>query len=309
MKKPNFFILGAPKCGTTSLAAWLSGHPKIFVCPIKEPHYFNFDYGLRRTKTLNDYERLFKTADNQHLAVGEASVRYLYSRCAVPNILQYNPDAKFIVLIRDPVEMAYSLHAQSLYNGSENVLDFERAWEIQAVRMYGKFIPRGCPDPQLLQYGMTCRVGEQLRLLFNYVPKDRVLILALHHLQNNPRASYLKTLGFLGVDDDERLEFPVFNSSKKRRLTALVKSTQLANAILSDIGITNLRIGLTKWLNEKAWSQLERPPLRPSFRAELTAYFLSDVLLLEKLTGYDLSSWKPPHNDSRPDIAHQISCE
>jgi len=87
MKKPNFFILGAPKCGTTSLAMWLSEHPNIFMCPIKEPHYFNTD-GLQRIKTLEQYESLFTDAKPEHVAVGEASTHYLYSKEAVPRILE-----------------------------------------------------------------------------------------------------------------------------------------------------------------------------------------------------------------------------
>ncbi len=98
--RPNFFILGAPKCGTTSIAAWLGQHPAIFIPAMKEPNFFNTDinqppiYGV---ETLDEYEALFAPATTAHHAIGEASVFYLTSAVAVANILRYQPAARFIV--------------------------------------------------------------------------------------------------------------------------------------------------------------------------------------------------------------------
>ena len=113
MKKPNFFIIGAPKCGTTSLANWLAEHPRVFFSDTKEPHFFCTD-GYTGVKTLKQYEKLFEDAKPHHLAVGEGSTHYLFSKVAVPNILVYNPDARFIVCLRNPVDMAPSLHSERL---------------------------------------------------------------------------------------------------------------------------------------------------------------------------------------------------
>ena len=108
MRKPNFFIIGAPKCGTTSVYSWLKDHPYIFMPDFKEPHHFYSPYGepIKREK----YENLFMDADMEHFAVGEASVWYLFSGKAIDRILEYEASAKFIVLIRNPIEMAPSLH-------------------------------------------------------------------------------------------------------------------------------------------------------------------------------------------------------
>ena len=86
MKKPNFFIIGAPKCGTTSLASWVSEHPSVYMSPLKEPDYFHAN---EKIGSLKEYEQLFEGAGPEHITVGEASVRYLYSQVAVPNILNY----------------------------------------------------------------------------------------------------------------------------------------------------------------------------------------------------------------------------
>jgi hypothetical protein len=114
LRKPNFFIIGASKCGTTSLCRWLSEHPNVFICPEKEPHFFNTDDVQRGTSTLGKYEALFAGVKKEHTAIGEASVWYLSSSAAVPNILAYQPDTKFIVMVRSPLQMAPALHAQVL---------------------------------------------------------------------------------------------------------------------------------------------------------------------------------------------------
>ena len=110
LRKPNFFILGAPKCGTTSLAAWLGEHPNIFVSSEKEPNFFNTEDKRGITNTLEQYEDLFREAGTEHVAVGEATVWYLSSPEAIDRILKYNSDARFIVMVRNPLEMAPALH-------------------------------------------------------------------------------------------------------------------------------------------------------------------------------------------------------
>src|SRR5210317_2370745 len=116
MKKPDFFFIGAPKCGTTALANWLREHPRIFMTQRpKEPWYFDNDIQNVDRMSLEQYENLFQKADDNHLVVGEASTTYLRSREAVSNILEYSPSARFLVAIRNPVEMAPSVHAQLLY--------------------------------------------------------------------------------------------------------------------------------------------------------------------------------------------------
>src|SRR5581483_10303187 len=173
MKKPDFFILGAPKCGTTSLAAWLAEHPDIYMSPEKEPHFFNTDH-KRYVTALEGYERLFEGASDRHAAVGEASVWYLSSEDAVANILAYNPAARFIVMLRNPVEMAPSLHEEQVFTGREEVRDFATAWDLQEARKRGHDLPRLTWEPKHLLYGDMCRLGAQLERLFSRVPAERV---------------------------------------------------------------------------------------------------------------------------------------
>lgn len=291
MRRPNFFVIGAPKCGTTSLATWLSEHPEVFFSAVKEPHYFNFDYGDRTFRTLDKYESLFCGVRNCHLAVGEGSVRYLYSRTAVPSILKYSPEAKFIVMLRNPVEMAHALHDQMVFNGEEKEVDFQEAWQAQSWRNYGADVPQNV-DPQQLIYGNVCKVGEQLVRLYQHVPQTRVLLIDLDSIKADPRREYFRALEFLGLVDDGRSSFPVINSAKERVFPALWQATRWSNNLLRAFGMPHIRLGITAFMSERLRRERPRPRLGRRMRAELADYFTDDVRLVERLTGWDLTHWR-----------------
>ena len=140
-RRPNFFILGAPKCGTTALSEYLREHPRAFVSQPKEPHYFcgDFDYYYAPGQRSEEhYLRLFDAATDDHLAVGEASVWYLYSADAARNIAAFDPATRVIVMLRNPVDLVPSLHSQLLYMLDEDEPDPARAWELQEARRRGE---------------------------------------------------------------------------------------------------------------------------------------------------------------------------
>lgn len=292
MKRPNFFILGARKAGTTTLANWLAEHPNIFVSPVKEPQFFNFDFCHQATRYFDEYERLFKAATADHLAVGEASTRYLFSRAAVPAILRYTANPKFIVMLRDPVEMAYSLHDQTLFDGEETEVNFESAWDLQQVRVYGDQVPRFCSDPQLLMYGPLCRLGEQLERLLAQVPRESVLLVNLEYLREVPLREYRRVLDFLGVEYDGRTSFPAANPAKERRFPRLWRTVQAGNQALRTLGVPPVRIGITRLLYHWDKRPRMREPLSDEMRAKLRTYFADDVARIERISGWDLGTWK-----------------
>ncbi len=124
---PNFFIVGAPKCGTTALSEYLREHPNVFMCSPKEPKYFDFDFNYPIEWTEKSYLNLYSKADpKRHHAIGEASVTYHYSECAISRILKLNPESKFIIMLRNPVDLVRSWHAQEIFTGQENISDFEK---------------------------------------------------------------------------------------------------------------------------------------------------------------------------------------
>lgn len=126
MKKPNFFIVGTPKCGTTSLWAWLLAHPNIFMPSMKEHHFYATDLKLKRVVDRAHYEGLFNESGDQYIAIGVASSNYSFSKVAASIIEQEISGPRYIVIIRNPVEMACSLHEHLA--GEEHISDFESAW-------------------------------------------------------------------------------------------------------------------------------------------------------------------------------------
>ena len=287
--KPNFFIIGAPKCGTTSLWTWLVSHPNIFLPLEKEPHYFNTDDARRGVTSLEQFEALFRDVRDEHIAIGEASVWYLSSRTAVRNILQYQPNARFIVMVRNPIEMAPALHGQMLLAGLENVLDFGKAWHLQESRRRGERLPAFTWAQRRFLYGEACSLGAQVERLLSMVPSDQVLTLVLDAVRTDPRTEYLRVLDFLRVPDDGRLNFSIHNPAKAlkvpmlRHLYSLV-ALKRAAGIEWDFGL---------WTRIQMANQIEQPRTRLSSEMTdiLRKFFRSDVELLGQLLTRDLSGW------------------
>lgn len=295
MRKPNFFIIGAPKCGTTSLARWLREHPKIYMSPWKEPRYFDRDLRTRFRIKEREYFALFKRATDEHLAVGEATVWYLYSQEAVPNIEREIPGARYIVMIRNPVEMAYSLHEQMVVHQVEHVYDFAKAWELSPVRRAGHGVSRWVAEPRLLDYQSVCMLGTQLERLFAIVPKERVLVLVLDDIKENPRREYLRVLAFLGVPDDNRTEFPVLNRAKRVRWRGFQRALLLAlkaeRVVRGKVGLPPQNSKVLWRLNDLNKKPRPRPPMPDELRARLEKFYSEEIRKLERVLERDFSNW------------------
>lgn len=288
--KPNFFILGAPKCGTTSLAHWLAQHRAAFMSPSKEPHHFNTDMRHRIFPEVERYNRLFEEAGPQHRAIGEASVWYLYSADAVPNIERELPESKYIVCLRNPTDMFHSLHMQQLFSGNEAEQDAERAWNLADERRKGAEVPPGAIDPMTLIYPDACALGSQLQRLFSRVPRERVLVILLEEMSRSPEEVLSRTLHFLDLPEDPDVSLAKLNEAKVHRYA-------LANRLIQIVGGAKVKIGFTRSLrilshmenlNTKAQ---QRVPLDPGFRARLIEHFRPEVELLARLLETNLEAW------------------
>jgi len=290
-KKPNFFIIGAPKCGTTSLARWLETHPRVFLPPRrKEPHFFSgISPDLKRRK---QYERLYKPASAAHTTRIDASTSYLDHPDALQAVRAYSPEARYVVILRNPVEMAYSLHGQQRWGGSETEPDFETAWRLQTER-WESAPPRKRQWAYSLQYYQRCRLGLHLQRALEILPEERFLILFLEDIARDPRAAYLRVLEFAGLADDGRTAFPRENPAKLHRYPRISR-------VIGRLGRLRMRLGISRGFGiHRRFSQLtgqryQRPRLRPDFERELYAVFAEEIDRLETRTGRDLSHWKHP---------------
>lgn len=267
----RLFIVGAPKCGTTSLAHWLAAHDAIHMSRIKEPHFFNTDMRNRTITRQGDYDDLFADAPPGTQVLAEASTWYLYSDVAVPNILAAYPDARFIAMTRDPVEMAISLYYHNRYKLHEPLETMEAAWAAQERRARGEDLPHNCKDPSFLQYRDACNLGPLLGRLRSRVHAERLLVLPLEELRADPRAAYLSVMDFLGLPDDGRTDFPVRNEAREARSSVLGQVLKTGAALKRALGV-NRRLGLTR-INQKP---LTKKAVSEEMRATMEAEFAAD---------------------------------
>jgi hypothetical protein len=308
---PNTYILGAPKCGTTAMARYLSEHPGIFFSKLKEPGYWATDFGWlaerNGLRSLEDYLALFAEASAQQPVVGEASTMYLSSATAAANILAVAPDAKFIVMLRDPVEVAHAYHMQKLLMFHEDVSDFETAWRLQETRRRGERVPANCPGPVMLQYGEIAGFGPQVRRLLEVVPRDVIRFIRYDTFKADTAATYASTLEFLGIEHDGRSEFPVVGPARDYRFPLVARlfhdPPQLVRAPVRALRrhLILKRYPAVEALRQRMFKPRRREKMDPRFHAELREFFAPHVRELEQLLGWDLSDWRatPPASRSR----------
>jgi hypothetical protein len=300
-KAPDFFIVGAPKCGTSAMAHYLGRHPDIYMAK-KEMHTFGKDLRFSPQfyrRDLQAYMAEFDDRNGQRRA-GEASVWYLFSTQAAAEIKAFNPRSSIIVMLRDPAEMLYSMYYQFRYDGNEHLVTFEEALAAEDDRRAGRRIPRHAHFAQGLCYRETARFTEQLRRYFETFGRERVHVIVYDDLVSNPAAVYRGTLEFLSLDSTPPdIDFKVINGNKS------VKSTAL-RAILNERYLRSTVLAIRPWLPRFIFSALrgvdrrlwqlntrseKRPPLGTELRARLKREFAPEVEKLSNLLGRDLTHW------------------
>lgn len=314
---PDFFMVGAPRCGTTALTNWLKNHPNVCLSKPKEPHYFTKVEALIPDADVQTHylEASYWHYDPAvHRRLGEGSVSTLYSPEAIARILSLNPEARFVAVVRNPLEMLPSYHLLLLYYLEEDEEDFERAWRLQASRAAGESIPPRCLDPRLLQYEEMARLGKHVGELFRVAGRDHCLVIVYDDLAADPRATYRTLLDFLGLEYHEP-DLRRRNVSRGYRFgwlhrlvyrPPLIQPRKLIGFVAGRTRkggrsrLKRLRKRLIQWNTVP-----RRPaPLSPALRREIVAALGADVEELGKLLDRDLSSWtEPPSADRRAGTA------
>ncbi|MGH3316029.1 MAG: sulfotransferase family protein [Nocardioidaceae bacterium] len=296
---PGVYLIGAPKAGTTSVAAWLAGHPDVHVSQPKEPFFWASDYPRMREHygfaDREAYASLFRneTAGDKRYSV-DASTTYLYSNDAVPNILEHVADPRFLVCVRNPVDLLVSYHRTQVVALNEPENDFARAWR------------RGRPaagdtsalDAKLLDYDTVGRQGAAVERVQRLAGPERVHAILFDDLVTDPRQVWDRLQGFLGLAPQP---LPVASrhnpSNKTARWKGLRRTMHRPPASIAP-AVRRLRqwarttdsaaVGRAKNL---LWKPTERPRIDGDLRRELEATFAEDVDLLGRLLGRDLTGW------------------
>jgi hypothetical protein len=293
---PSFFIVGAPKAGTTAFYVYLRQHPEIFMPEdAKEPHFFSPE--LKHPAFVQDpdeYAALFAAA-KAHQRTGEASVLYLYSEQAATLIRQQSPGARIIIMLRDQVDMIYALHNEHRVGGMEKYRRFEDALAAEPRREARQESVPARVSPDLFLYRKIGTYSPQVQRYLQIFPREQILFIFFEDFVKDTAGEYRRTLEFLGVDPSFAPEFPRVNESRcvrnsilQRILLARPRFLQKMARAMSPQklrhGILNLAISLNAPL-------ARRPTLDAGTRSELIDYFAADTERLAKLTGKDLSSW------------------
>jgi len=287
---PNFFLIGAPKSGTTALSEYLRQHPDIGFSEPKEPHYFNDDFSSRHTYSLDEYMKCFPPASAGKAAIGEGSVFYLSSKSAVSNVLRCAPDARFIVMLRNPVHAAHSFYWQAVHSHGEDITQFEQAWIAQYDRAQGRRLPRHNRVREALQYGSLFKYGEQLERLYDVAPRHRVQVILYDDFKTDTNRIYVEALDFLGVPRIELKEYRIINPGKRYRHTSAEAVSRIVGKVKQTLGITG---GFGAMTRLRAWNTTheERPRLSDTFKHQLRDYYRADIVKAAKLIERDLGAW------------------
>ncbi|WP_289098619.1 sulfotransferase domain-containing protein [uncultured Pseudoalteromonas sp.] len=288
-KYPNLYIIGAPKCGTTSLANWLNNHKECFLPKTKEPHYFNDDDGHQMTKSLKDYLLLYDAKEPIKI---DASVWYLFSKVAVKNIETVtDKTAKYIVCIRNPIEMVEALHAEQVLGGNENITNFLDAWNAQEIRKKGKNIKKSTHAASHLQYGLACKLGEQIERLLEKVDLDRVHFILLDDMRDYPEEVFKDVCLFLNIKEERLESYSKYNQSKTLKSKFVHKILLFLIAIKRKVSwLPSLKI-LSKIKNMNI-EKGKRVGLSDDIKREiLYPYFKEDIKKLENVLNKSLKQW------------------
>src|SRR5436189_2758567 len=215
MNKPNFFIVGAPKCGTTAMNDYLQQHPDIFMAP-KELHYFGADLETKIKLSEQEYLKYFQNTGDKKI-VGEASVWYLFSKTAAEEIKKFSPGAKILIMLRNPGELLYSLHSQHLYDGNENIADFATAIKYDKDRAKGLKDPVSVDFIKLPAYIDSVLFADQVKRYLDVVGKENVYVILYEDLASDTTAVVKNVIKFLGLSADINIDARVINPNKQIR--------------------------------------------------------------------------------------------
>jgi Sulfotransferase domain len=299
MSLPELYLVGAPKAGTTSIAAWLAGHPSVFWSTPKEPFFWAADYPRMRSHygfaTRVEYERLYASPEAESAPVrGDGSTTYLYSQVAVPDILAAVPSARFVVCLRSPADLVVSYHRTQLVALNDDEPDFRLAWR----RSLAGRPPDTDPlDPKLVDYPTIGRLGSAVERLIDAAGRDRVHAVVFEDLVADPAAVWEQLAAFVGVDARHQPAFEALNASTKtfrspalrRLLHRPPHGLQGPVAKLRQWSRTTRAPGVSI-LKRQAWTSAPRPEGALD-RQEVGDFFADDVALLARVIGRDLSSW------------------
>lgn len=286
--RPNLFILGAGKSGTTTLYSYLCDHPEIFMSPVKEPSFFCDIFQVVANPV--DYLALFEGATSQKW-IGEASHVYFTCPRSAALLQAFAPEARFILILRNPADRAYSLYQHMARAGDEWAGTFEKALDVEEKRVRDPWFERH--NPQYYYNFLYFRSGlyaEQIERYFDWFERDRFLFVTFDEFKTDCPAVLRKVGKFLDVEPCWTPNLRVRNPGGgiysaplqfflKHRLRPLLAHVRIPK--------------VARWLMTQNRTGGKAPTLNPRTRQELLVRYEPDIRKTAELTGLDLTAWLP----------------
>lgn len=291
MSKPNLFIVGASKSGTTTLYHYLKKHLQVFMPEdelYKEPAFFS----IKGEKMgYEKYIDIFKNAQSSHKYIGEASTAYLTDDVAAKRIYDYNKDSKIIVLLRNPVDRAYSLYNWMVQEGYEYSLNFEIALKKELYRKQKK-IPNFF-EPEYYWNYMYFASGlyyEQVKRYFELFNSENIKVIIFEDMVKDIQKTYQEVSSFLEIEYQE-IDIEKENESQSVYLPLLSffgrKVTSRINRVFKF-----KKKKIRDYLIYRLQKKVKPKKLNVETREKLLMFYAEDIQKLEKLLDRNLSIWK-----------------
>jgi Sulfotransferase domain len=297
LRGPDFFIVGAPKCGTTALADYLGQHPEVGMCPRKETHQFVGSLAPRmavrrgqRRRSLDEYLELFRPLQNRR-RLGEASVWYLYSPDAAQEIATACPEADIIVMVRNPIDMLASLHSEFVQRELEPVGDFATALDLDETRER-EGTPPGFPPRS---YRSAVRYAEQIERYLDVFGRERVHVIVYEDMRADALGVFRSTCAFLGVDSGFRPDLRIINPNRRTRSRLIqrliTRPPEPVRSVLHRVSSQRLRRATAIRLMKMNRRVAPREALDDRVAEALKPDVAREVAALDALLGLDVSRW------------------
>lgn len=289
--KPSFFIVGAPKSGTTALYDYLALHPEVCMSSEKEPNFFSdpeiraqgLYYRKKNPDTTEAYLALF-VASEAHKIAGECSVSYLFYPQVPPRIRDFNPQAKIIISLRQPASRAFSHY----------LMDYSLGL-VKAP--FDRILYEGKDNPSLrLYYQQYIELGfyyAQVKRYIDTFPANQILIFLHEELVREPANTLSMLSDFLGIRNarpEDGLKQSNVSGAPESSVIRVLYQNKIIRKTLSGIFSPELKIKIKSTL----FSKRNLPVLSESSARHLNSLYSGDIALLEGLIGKNLQHWINP---------------
>jgi len=296
--KVNTFLIGPPRCASTSLMALLAQHPEVCCSQPKEPTFFCRDLPAgydNEPTTIAEYHVKFFSHFNpeEHKIICDGTPIYITSEFAISEILEYNPDAKFIGLVRNPIDLVVSFHAARVRVGlrHENIPNFEEAWSAQNDRLAGRRLPKNVIRKDLLQYGKMGALGTQYQRLLKLVSPENLHIIHFEDIKSNYTTVLKNLFEFLELNFIKDLQYEHRESAATWK-NEIIRKLHHYTKQFARVMPFSPQIGIIRMIKNLGIQQNKKNAISPEFRENLREYFKPEIELLELVLKRDYSHWK-----------------